>query len=76
MEADLAFEPWELKVLEEQRRIYLKWISDIEAGTDEYLAKQWEYGRLIDDRAESLARYKENVAEIERLFEIYEVPHA
>lgn len=62
----MAWEKHELEVLIAQRRFYLNWIADLEAGKDP-LTIHRVLGEPVDDRAESLERWRRNVAEIEAI---------
>lgn len=67
----MAWSNDELDRLESTRGFYLEWIKDIEEGNDERLSQRREYGVPIDDREETLERYRRNVAEIEAILNFY-----
>lgn len=57
----------ELASMSKMRQFYYQWIKSIEAGEEEGVARRREYGRLVDDLDDALARYRRNVAEIEEI---------
>lgn len=63
----MAWTSAELAALEEAHGFYSKWIEDLESGNDEYLVTHRVLGVIVDDRDETLARYKRNVAELEEI---------
>lgn len=41
-----------------------KWIADKESGDDRCISVRREYAQIIDDREETLARYRRNADEL------------
>jgi len=68
----MAWSNVELDRLESMREFYLEWIKDIEEGNDERLTQRREYGVPVDDREETLERYRRNVTEIEAILKFYQ----
>lgn len=68
----MAWSNVELDRLESMREFYLEWIKDIEEGNDERLTQRQEYGVPVDDREETLERYRRNVTEIEAILKFYQ----
>lgn len=68
----MAWSNVELDRLESMREFYLEWIKDIEEGNDERLTQRREYGVPVDDREETLERYRRNVTEIGAILKFYQ----
>ena len=57
----------ELEAFEAMRQFYLKWIADIEAGKETVTYRI--LGNVVDDRQETLDRYRRNAAELKAILD-------
>lgn len=65
----MAWSKDELNLMAAMGKMYRQWIADMEAGNAEYIAERRVLGVRVDDRDETLARFKENADEIDAILE-------
>lgn len=63
----MAWSQRELEAFESMHRFYLEWIADLEAGKQTVTHRI--LGEVIDDRQESLDRYRRNADELRAILD-------